>query len=189
MLYCLLSDRIFCNSNSNESYLALKPTKNLSHFFNEFNSFSCCINNTLDNVTNSNYCDINQLQTLKEFTDKISISLFYLNTCSISLNIDDLEYLFQSTKADFYIIAVFESRLTKSILSPIDISIPNYSYELCPGDSNAGVTLIYIRNRLSYKNRNDLKIYKSLELESTFIETFNPKKTNIVMDVFMNIQI
>ena len=56
-------------------------------------------------------------------------------------------------------------------------------------DSNAGVTLIYIRNHLSYKNRNDLKIYKSLELESTFIETFNPKKTNIVMDVFMDIQI
>ena len=56
-------------------------------------------------------------------------------------------------------------------------------------DSNAGVTLIYIKNHLSYKNRNDLKIYKSLELESTFIETFNPKKTNIVMDVFMDIQI
>ena len=46
--------------------------------------------------------------------------------------------------------------------------------------ANAGGTSIYIRNHLSYKNRNNLKIYKSFELESTFIEICNPKKTNII---------
>ena len=30
----------YCNSDSNESWLALKPPKNLSHLFNEFSSFS-----------------------------------------------------------------------------------------------------------------------------------------------------
>ena len=39
-LYPLFSDRIYCNSDSNESCLALKPPKYLSHLFNEFNSFS-----------------------------------------------------------------------------------------------------------------------------------------------------
>ena len=48
-------------------------------------------------------------------------------------------------------------------------------------EANAGGTLIYIRNHLSYKTRNDLKIYKSFELESTFVEICNPKKTNIIV--------
>ena len=41
--------------------------------------------------------------------------------------------------------------------------------------------MIDISNHLPYKTRNDLKIYKSFELESTFIEIFNPKKTNIII--------
>ena len=41
--------------------------------------------------------------------------------------------------------------------------------------------MIYISNHLPYKTRNDLKIYKSFELESTVIEIFNPKKTNIII--------
>ena len=133
-----------------------------------------------ENVINSNYYDIDQLQTLKEFTDKSSLSLFHLNICSFSKNIDDLEHLFQSTKTDFDIIAVSELRITKNKLPPSDISIPNYSYEFCPTEADAGGTLIFIRNHLSYKTRNDLKIYKSFELEATFIEMCNPKKTNII---------
>ena len=82
-LYPLISDKIYCNSDSNESCLELKPPKNLSHLFNEFNSFSSDINNTIENIINSNYYDANQLQTLKEFTDKISLSLFHLNICSL----------------------------------------------------------------------------------------------------------
>ena len=44
-----------------------------------------------------------------------------------------------------------------------------------------GGTLIYIKNNLSYKNRNDLKIYKKLELESTFIEIKMKKGKNIII--------
>ena len=32
------------------------------------------------------YCNSDQLQTLKEFTDKSSLSLFHMNTCSLSKN-------------------------------------------------------------------------------------------------------
>ena len=180
-LYSLLSDRFYCNSDSNESCLTLKPPKNLSHLFNEFNSFSSDINNTPENVINSNYYDIDQLQTLKEFTDKSSLSLFHLNNCSLSRNIDNFGHLIQSTKTDFDIKSVAESNTTKNKLPPIDISIPNYSYKFCPTQANAGGTLIYIRNHVSYKTRNDLKIYKSFELESTFIEICNTKRTNIII--------
>ena len=75
----LLSHRFYCNSNSNESCLTLKPLKSLSHLFIEFNSFSSDINNSPENVINSNYYDIDQLQNLKQFTDKSSLSLFHLN--------------------------------------------------------------------------------------------------------------
>ena len=43
--------------------------------------------------------------------------------------------------------------------------------------------LLYIANHLSYKCRNDLNIYKKNELESTFIEIVNPKKSNILVGV------
>ena len=45
---------------------------------------------------------------------------------------------------------------------------------------NAGGTLIYITNHLPYEIKNDLKIYKSFELESTYIEICHHKKTSII---------
>ena len=41
--------------------------------------------------------------------------------------------------------------------------------------------LLYIASHLSYKPRPDLNIYKSDQLESTFVEISNPKKSNIVI--------
>ena len=66
-------------------------------------------------------------------------------------------------------------------LPPSDISIPNYSYEFCPMKANVGDKLIYVRNHLSFKTRNDLMIYKSFEIESACIEICNPKKVNIII--------
>ena len=83
-LYSLFSDRFYCDSDSNESCLSLKAPKNLSHLFNEFNCFCSDINNIPENVINFNYYDIDQLQTLKEFADKSSLSLFHLNISSLS---------------------------------------------------------------------------------------------------------
>ena len=135
-LYSLLSYKFYCNSDSNESCLTLKPPKNLPLLFNEFNSFSSDINNTPENVINSNYYDIDRLQTLKEFADKSSLSLFLLNICSLSKNIDDSEHLVQSTKTDFDIITFSESRINKNKAPPINISILNYIYEFCSMEGN-----------------------------------------------------
>ena len=41
--------------------------------------------------------------------------------------------------------------------------------------------MLYIRNHLSYKPRNDLCIYKTAELESTFIEAMNTKKSSVII--------
>ena len=58
--------------------------------------------------------------------------------------------------------SVSESRLIKEkdkFLS-IDTSLPKYSYEFCRIEANTGGILVCIRNHLSNKTRNDLKIYE-----------------------------
>ena len=57
----------------------------------------------------------------------------------------------------------------------------DYSYESCSTEALASGTLLYISNHLSYKTRSDLCIYKSRELESIFIESLHPKKTNAIV--------
>ena len=83
----------------------------------------------------------------------------------------------------FDIIAVSETRITKNISLLNNLNLNNYSFEFTPAETCAGGTLLYIANHLSYKCRNDLNIYKKNELESTFIEIVNPKKSNIVVGV------
>ena len=64
-----------------------------------------------------------------------------------------------------------------------NINLPNYSIEYTPTESHAGGTLLYISNNIAYKPRKDLNIYKTHELESTFIEIINQKKSNIIIGV------
>ena len=63
------------------------------------------------------------------------------------------------------------------------MNLNNYSFEFIPTETCAGGTLLYIANHLPYKCRSDLNIYKKNELESTFIETVNPRKPNIIVRV------
>ena len=57
----------------------------------------------------------------------------------------------------------------------------NYSFEFTPTESNAGGTLLYIANHLSYKPRIDLNLNIPNQLESTFIEIINSRKSNIIV--------
>ena len=64
-----------------------------------------------------------------------------------------------------------------------NLNLNNYSFEFTPTETCPGGTLRYIANHLSYKCRNDPNIYKKSELESTFIQIINPKKSNIIVGV------
>ena len=44
---------------------------------------------------------------------------------------------------------------------PKNININNYSVEFTPTESHTGGTLFYINNKLSYKPRQNLSLYKS----------------------------
>ena len=80
-------------------------------------------------------------------------------------------------------IAVTETQITRNVSLLNNLNLNNYSFEFTPTETCAGGTLLYIANHLSYKYRNDLNIYKKNDLESTFIEIVNPKKSNIIVRV------
>ena len=111
------------------------------------------------------------------------LSLFHINACSLNKNFDDLQHLLSCTKKNFDIIAISEARITKQVSLLSNLNLNNYSFEFTPTGTSAGGTLLYIVNHLSYKCHNDLNIYKKNELESTFIEIVNPKKSNILVGV------
>ena len=81
------------NHISISSSLAMKPSANLSLLFNQFNNFSLEHRNEPENVVNSNYYDINKIQTLKFPEKNKPLSLFHINACLLSKNFDDLEHL------------------------------------------------------------------------------------------------
>ena len=96
----------------------------------------------------------------------------------VKKNIEDFELLLDSTQIYFDFIGITETRILKSKFPVTDSNLTNHSYEYCP---TAGVTMLYIGNHLSYKARNDLCIYKTAELKSTFIELINIKKVNVII--------
>ena len=121
-------------------------------------------------------------------TEPNSLSLFHINSCSLIKNFEDLEYLSKATNKTLDVIAISESRILKDTNLSKNINIFNYSVEFTPTESQAGGTLLYINNKLSYKLRQDLCTYKSSELESTFTEIINPKKQISSLVVYIDIQ-
>ena len=116
-----------------------------------------------------------------------SLSLFHINACSLNKTFDDLQHLLSCTKTKFDIIAISETRITKQVSLSNNLNLNSYSFEFTPTETSAGGTLLYIANHLSYKYRNDLNIYKKIELESTFIEIVNPK--NIAGVIYRHLSI
>ena len=79
-------------------------------------------------------------------------------------------------------------RANRTVLSNIDLQ--DYTYGWTPTTASKGGTLIYTDNKLRYKTRNDLKLYKEREMESTFPEIIesNKKKKNYWVH-YINIQL
>ena len=146
-------------SNKNSS-IHLTPPPNLALLFNQFNNTSPEQNVDPENVVNSRYFDIDEIQALKLYDKKNSLSFFHINACSLNKNFDHLEYILKCTNKSFDIIAVSETRISKKTSSTCNIKLKSDSFELTPAESSAGGTLLCISNRLSYKPRFELNILK-----------------------------
>ena len=115
---------------------------------------------------------------------QMSLALFHINACSLNKKIDDLEDIFSNTKKHFDVIAITETRITKYAALTNNPTINSFSFKFTSTESSPGATLLYIANHLSYKTCSNLNIYKSNDLESTFVENLNPKKSNTAIRCF-----
>ena len=108
--------------------LSLKPPSDLALLYNQFNNTSPEKNNDLDNVVNSKYYDIDQIQTLKFPNKQKSLALFHISACSLKKNFDDLDdHLRECTNKVFDTIAVTETRITKQTFLTTNINLRNYA--------------------------------------------------------------
>ena len=71
------------------------------------------------------------------------------------------------------VISEFWLKKNLDVLSKI--SIEAYAFEYTIRESSKGRKLIFVDNNVRYMVRNYLKIYKSREIESTFIEIIDAK--------------
>ena len=100
------------SKNSNSS-LILKLPPGLALLFNQFNNAIPENNNDPENVIQSKYYDIDELQQLKIPNKEKSLSLFHINSCSLNKNFEELQNLLQSTNTQFDVIAITETRIKK----------------------------------------------------------------------------
>ena len=171
---------------NNEGSLLLKSSENLKLLVNQFNNNAAPGDNTdLENVQ-SKYYDIDELQIMKIPNKDKSLTLFHINACPLNKNSNELEHLLSCTNKNFDVIAISETRITENIFLANNLTMNNFSYEFTRTKSSAGGTLLYVANHL-YRPCLDLNIYKSNELDSTFIEILNPKKLTLLLVVSINI--
>ena len=146
--------------NDHISSLSLKPSSNLELLVNQFNNATPGNNNDPEKISSSKYYDIEEMGNIEIPHKNKSLSLFHINAYSLNKHFDDLQHLLSCTKTKFSIIAISETRITRQVSLLNNLNLNNYSFEFTPTETFAGGTLLYIANRLSYKCRNDLNIYK-----------------------------
>ena len=109
-----------------------------------------------------------------------------INISSLPYHFDDLKYLVENCQIKLKVIGITECRLraNRTVLSNIDLQ--HYTYEWTPTTASKGGTLMYIDNKLRYKTRNDLKLHKEKEIESTFLEIVEPnkKKSKVIGSIY-----
>ena len=112
---------------------------------------------------------------------KNSLNFLHLNISSLSYHFSELQTLLSSTKVNFNIIGISESRI-KQNKNPIDnINLQNCNIEHCTTEAANGGVFLYIKDNIIYKLRKDLKICKSKYLESRFLEVINQSSKNVIV--------
>ena len=120
----------------------------------------------------SKYYDTDEMYNIEIPHKNKSLSIFYINACSLNINayslfsFDNLQHLSSYTQKTFDIIAIGETRITKQVSLLNNFNLNNYFFEFTPTETPAGGTLLDIANHLLYKCHNDLNFYKKNKLQS-----------------------
>ena len=134
------------------------------------------MNDDPDNVVNSEYNSINQIQSLKIANKSKSLCMFHINACSLNKNFADLEYLLKCTNKEFNVVTITKTNITRNTSKLCNSSLKNNAVGSTRTESWAGETLLYMVNYLSYKPCNDLNIYNKIWVRTNFCWNSQSKK-------------
>ena len=132
---------------------------------------------------NCQYYNLDEFHKSK-FNPSKNFSILHYNIHSIQLHIEEFRVALQMLDFPFDVICISESKIIKDFEPIVDISLPGFHAPIStPTESTKGGVLIYVNKNLNFKPRDDLNIYKSSELESSFIEIINTNDTNDIVGV------
>ena len=157
--------------------VAEKRISNNTKLLDQINLITRCEDN---NITK--YFQNDELRVLLQpCNEKEYLKTFHLNILSLPYHCSEHDSLVSNCRINFEITGITESRLKGNQKALQNINIPNYNTEHCPTEGPNGGALIYIKNDIIYKVRNDLNIYQRKRLESVFIEIINSNNRNILV--------
>ena len=130
-------------------------------------------------TVSSKYYEPCELSSLLN-NSKNCLSFLHLIISSLSFYIEELTTLISEHNLTFDIFGVSETKLRLNKAPLNSVIIPGYNFEFTATECSNGGTTIYIKKGLNYKLRKDLEIYKSKQLESTFVEV-TPKNEKVVI--------
>ena len=109
-------------------------------------------------------------------------NLLHLNISSLPYNYEQLYTLLADIDINFYIIGITETRLRTGQKALNNIDIEKYVIEHTTTDASCGGALLYIKEGITYKVRNELKITKYKELELVYLKIQNNhKRKNVIV--------
>ena len=108
--------------------------------------------------------------------------ILHLNIHSLVFHIEELRIALKLIDIKFNLICITESKIKKNYQPKSKMDIEYYQTPVgTPTEANKGGVLIYVKNGIDFKPREDLNIYKPKQLESYFIEAINQKGINFII--------
>ena len=138
--------------------------------------------NSSDLQNPSTYYSIDKFNECFKSNSFCGTNVLRLNISSLPYNCEKLHTLLADIDINFDIIGITEARLRTGQKTLNNIDIEKYVIDHTTTDASCGGTLLYIKEGITYKVQNKLKITRSKELESIFIEIEdNHKRKNIIV--------
>ena len=157
------------------THVAEKQRSSKIKIFNKINSVS----ENSEHGSWTEYWDPSKINELEN--SKNSLNFLHLNISSLPYHFSELQTLLSSTKVNFNIIGISESRIKQNKNPTDNINLQNYNIKHWTIEAANGGVLLYIKDNIIYRLRKDLKMYKSKYLESIFLEVINRSGKNIII--------
>ena len=126
-------------------------------------------------ITETKYYTNLELKNIVDCNKLSDLNLLYLNISSLKQNLDKLVNLVAEVNFTPDIIALSETRITKTVNKDFNPSIPNFTYFNIPSYTSAGGVGVFLRNSLNFSLRNDLCCSKNELFETIWIDIFTGK--------------